>query len=209
MPNPQSKMKILIATLVLLAITAVACSSDSGPKPATEPSSAVGNYETCTGFISFDSIADLTDVEGLFERVSVTDVAAVPELAESGATDSCLVEIFQSVDESDNPVSGKSLTLFLVRFENSELAQEQYNLTLATALIGKEQLGELALLQQDVVGTNSYLMNVSASGIGALVVFAFDSTFVSISSTADDESNALFDGHNLVNAAQSVQSRLP
>ncbi len=209
MPNPQSKMKLLLATLVLLAITSVACSSDSGPKPATEPNSAVGNYETCTGFISFDSIADLTGVEGLFERVSVTDVAAVPELAESGAIDSCLVEIFQSVDESDNPVPGESLTLFLVRFENSELAQEQYNSTLASALIGKEQLGELAVLQQDVVGTNSYLMDVSASGIGALVVFAFNSTFVSISSTADDESNALFDGHNLVNAAQSVQSRLP
>ncbi len=209
MPNPQSKMKLLLATLVLLAITSVACSSDSGPKPATEPNSAVGNYETCTGFISFDSIADLTGVEGLFERVSVTDVAAVPELAESGTIDSCLVEIFQSVDESDNPVPGESLTLFLVRFENSELAQEQYNSTLASALIGKEQLGELAVLQQDVVGTNSYLMDVSASGIGALVVFAFNSTFVSISSTADDESNALFDGHNLVNAAQSVQSRLP
>ncbi len=209
MPNPQSKMKLLLATLVLLAITSLACSSDSGPKPATEPNSAVGNYETCTGFISFDSIADLTGVEGLFERVSVTDVAAVPELAESGTIDSCLVEIFQSVDESDNPVPGESLTLFLVRFENSELAQEQYNSTLASALIGKEQLGELAVLQQDVVGTNSYLMDVSASGIGALVVFAFNSTFVSISSTADDESNALFDGHNLVNAAQSVQSRLP
>ncbi len=209
MPNPQSKMKLFLATLVLLAITSVACSSDSGPKPATEPNSAVGNYETCTGFISFDSIADLTGVEGLFERVSVTDVAAVPELAESGTIDSCLVEIFQSVDESDNPVPGESLTLFLVRFENSELAQEQYNSTLASALIGKEQLGELAVLQQDVVGTNSYLMDVSASGIGALVVFAFNSTFVSISSTADDESNALFDGHNLVNAAQSVQSRLP
>jgi hypothetical protein len=202
-------MKLFLATLVLLAITSVACSSDSGPKPATEPNSAVGNYETCTGFISFDSIADLTGVEGLFERVSVTDVAAVPELAESGTIDSCLVEIFQSVDESDNPVPGESLTLFLVRFENSELAQEQYNSTLASALIGKEQLGELAVLQQDVVGTNSYLMDVSASGIGALVVFAFNSTFVSISSTADDESNALFDGHNLVNAAQSVQSRLP
>lgn len=209
MPNPQSKMKLLLATLVLLAITSLACSSDSGPKPATEPNSAVGNYETCTGFISFDSIADLTGVEGLFERVSVTDVAAVPELAESGTIDSCLVEIFQSVDESDNPVPGESLTLFLVRFENSELAQEQYNSTLASALIGKEQLGELAVLQQDVIGTNSYLMDVSASGIGALVVFAFNSTFVSISSTADDESNALFDGHNLVNAAQSVQSRLP
>lgn len=209
MPNPQSKMKLFLATLVLLAITSVACSSDSGPKPATEPNSAVGNYETCAGFISFDSIADLTGVEGLFERVSVTDVAAVPELAESGTIDSCLVEIFQSVDESDNPVPGESLTLFLVRFENSELAQEQYNSTLASALIGKEQLGELAVLQQDVVGTNSYLMDVSASGIGALVVFAFNSTFVSISSTADDESNALFDGHNLVNAAQSVQSRLP
>jgi hypothetical protein len=209
MPNPQSKMKLLLATLVLLAITSLACSSDSGPKPATEPNSAVGNYETCTGFISFDSIADLTGVEGLFERVSVTDVAAVPELAESGTIDSCLVEIFQSVDESDNPVPGESLTLFLVRFENSELAQEQYNSTLASALIGKEQLGELAVLQQDVVGTNSYLMDVSASGIGALVVFAFNSTFVSISSTADDESNALFDGHNLVNTAQSVQSRLP
>ena len=107
------------------------------------------------------------------------------------------------------PMAGDSVTLSLVRFDTAELAKSLYNSTLASAILTAEQVGDLAEIQQEVVGKDSYLMDVNAGGIGAIVVFVFDSTFVSMSSTADDESNALLDGQGLVNAAQGVQSRLP
>ena len=52
-------------------------------------------------------------------------------------------------------------------------------------------------------------MDVKAGGVGAIVVFVSGSTFVSMSSMADAESNALLDGQELVDSAQGVQSRLP
>jgi hypothetical protein len=96
-----------------------------------------------------------------------------------------------------------------VKFETNELAKSLFNSTLAAAILTAEQVGDLAEVHQDVVGTDSYLMDIKAGGIGAIVVYVFDSTFISMSSTADGENNALLDGQDLVNVAQGVQSRLP
>jgi hypothetical protein len=52
-------------------------------------------------------------------------------------------------------------------------------------------------------------MNIDASGIGAIVVYVHDSVFISMSSATNAEGRALLDEQSLVNAAQSVQSRLP
>jgi hypothetical protein len=120
-----------------------------------------------------------------------------------------LIEVFRTLDGSDSPAPGDTVTLSLVRFETNDLAKSLYNSTLASAILTAEQVGDLAEIHQDVVGTDSYLMDVKAGGIGAIVVYVFDSTFISMSSTADDESNALLDGQDLVDVAQGVQSRLP
>lgn len=84
-----------------------------------------------------------------------------------------------------------------------------YDSTLSAAQLTAEQVGDLAELTEGVAGTKSHLMDIKAGGIGAIVAYASGSTFISISSTADGQGNALLDGLKLVDAAQGVQSRLP
>jgi len=207
MPQIQQRTYIILTAFLLLILAATACSSE----PEAEPSvtSDKGNYETCEGFITPDHVESQSGTTGLIDRVHVLDVALIPGLADSGAINNCLIEVFRTLDGTDSPMAGDSVTLSLVRFDTAELAKSLYNSTLASAILTAEQVGDLAEIQQEVVGKDSYLMDVNAGGIGAIVVFVFDSTFVSMSSTDDDESNALLDGQGLVNAAQGVQSRLP
>lgn len=203
----KTRSHLIIFVLLLMAVTAIACSDDAeSDSPSIE--AAVGNYETCEGFITTQQVEDETGTSGLVDRVRVLDEASIPGLAESGATANCLIEVFRTIDGNDNPSPGDSVTLSVVQFGTSELAASMYNSTLAAAILTAEQVGDLAELQQTVVGEDSYLMDVKAGGIGGLVVFAYDSTFISISSTANDEGDALLDGQELVNVAQRVQSRL-
>jgi hypothetical protein len=207
MSKSQNRTHLLISALLLLVITAAACSSEAEPEKVSVADT--GDFDTCEGFISAEHIEDEADTSGLVDRVRVLDVASIPGFAESGATANCLIEVFRTLDGSNDTAPGDSVTLSLVRFETNELAKSLYNSTLAAAILTAEQVGDLAEIHQDVVGTDSYLMDVKAGGIGAIVVYVFDSTFISMSSTADNENNALLDGQDLINAAQGVQSRLP
>lgn len=206
----QRRTNLFITALLLLAIAAVACSSaDDTNSDSLDTGSAAVSYETCEGFITTDHVEAESGTSGLVDRVRVLDVNSIPGLAESGATANCLIEVFRTIGGDDNPAPGDSITLSLVQFETPELASSLYNSTLAAAILTTEQVGDLAEIQQSVVGADSYLMDVKAGGIGAIVVYTFGSTFVSMSSTANDEGSALLDGQQLVNLAQGVQSRLP
>ncbi len=206
---PRHKKQTLLAVLIILVIAAVACSGDPDPESVAGSGTNTANYETCAGFLDAQSVEEQTNVEGLTDRVRVIDVASIPGLVESGAINNCLVEVYRTLGGDDAPTPGESVSLSLVRFENNDLAKRLYNSTLASAILTAEQLDDLVEIQQGVISRDSYLMDVKVGGIGAIIVFVVDSTFVSMSSTADDESNALFDGESLANAAQSVQSRLP
>ena len=207
MSNSQNRTHLLISALLLLVIAAVACSSEAEPEKVS--GAATGDFDTCEGFIAAEHLEGEADTSGLVDRVQVIDVGTIPGLSESGATANCLVEVFRTLDGSDAPAPGGSVALSLVQFKTNELAKSLYNSTLAAAILTAEQVGDLAEIHQDVVGTDSYLMDVKAGGIGAIVVYVFDSTFISMSSTADAENNALLDGQDLVNVAHGVQSRLP
>ena len=84
-----------------------------------------------------------------------------------------------------------------------------YNSTLASALITTEQLGDLGEIRQEVIGSDSYLMDVRTGGVGAIVVFAADSIFVSMSATVDSQGRGLVNSKELLQVAQDMQSRLP
>jgi hypothetical protein len=195
--------------LILLFVAVAACSSDEDSEKAAAPN--IGNYETCEGFINSNIVENQTGVSGLVDRVRVIDVNSnsIRGLADTGATANCLVEVFRTVDGDDEPSPGESVTLSIVQFETNEQARLLYNSSLAAAIVGVEQVGEIAMIQQQVVGNDSYLMNIDASGIGAIVVYVHDSVFISMSSATNAEGRALLDEQSLVNAAQSVQSRLP
>jgi len=208
MSYSQHRSQILISALLLIVLAAVACSGDSD-SASDDGNLLAGNYETCEGFINAQHVEDATGASGLIDRVRVLDVASIAGLAESGATANCLVEVFRTVDGADQPAPGDSVSLSIVQFETNELALSLYNSTLAAAILTAEQVGDLAEIQQGVVDSESYLMDVKAGGIGAIVVYVFGSTFLSMSSTANDESIALLDGQALVDAARGVQSRLP
>ena len=206
----QHRTNLFITALLLLAIAAVACSSaDDNDSDSSDSGRAVGNYETCEGFITADHVETESGTSGLVDRVRVLDVASIPGLAESGANSNCLIEVFRTIDGSDNPAPGDSITLSLVQFETTELAASLYNSTLAAAILTAEQVGDLAEIQQGVVGTDSYLMDIKAGGIGAIVVYTLDSAFISMSSTPNGDGEALLDGQKIINVAQGVQSRLP
>jgi hypothetical protein len=209
MPHIQHRPQIVLLTLFLVILMAIACSNDT--ESSSDPSSVsnVGNFESCEGFLTADHIGAATSSSGLVDRIQVIAIGSIPGLAESGAVRNCLIEVFRTIDGSDSPAPGDSVTLSLVDYETSERALLLYNSTLASAILTAEQVGDLAEIRQEVVGEDSYLMDVKIGGIGAIVVFVSGSTFISMSSTADDESNALLDGQELVSAAQSVQSRLP
>ncbi|MDA1279054.1 MAG: hypothetical protein O3B95_03305 [Chloroflexi bacterium] len=205
MPNFKRTL-FFIAILSSLVLTAIACSIDSDSNSATI---ATGDYATCEDFVDRELVEELSGIKGLVDRVRVLDVASVDGFAESGATNNCHIEMFRTVDSNDQPAPGDSLAVSIVKFESSELALAVYHSTLAAVLLSAEQLGELAKIEQEVIGADSYLMDIEVGGIGAIVVYVSDSTFITLSSTSDDNGDALLDGRTLVTAAQSVQSRLP
>lgn len=209
MPNSQRRsrrIRIVTATLYILIIVAVACSSDSS---SGSSATVDGSYESCKGFIDSQLIEGLTGESDLVERERVLEVGSTEELAESGITKNCLIEVFGTVGNNDEPAPGDSITLSIVKFESNELAISLFDSTLASALLSVEQVGEIAEIEREVIGVDSYLMDIKVGGIGAIVVYVSDSVFISISSTADSAGNALLDGWQLVTAAQGVQSRLP
>lgn len=206
------RTRIFIATLFLLIIAAVACSSDRESEttaPTVPPRELIGNYETCTGFLDAQSIEELTGESGLFDRERVINVEGVPGLAESGAVDDCLIEVFRSFETNDVPTPGKSVALSIVKFQSSASAVSLFDSTLASALLSAGQIGDLAEVRREVVGADSYLLDIKAGGVGAIVVYVSDTAFISISATPDAEGNALLTVEQLVAAAQGVQSRLP
>ena len=138
---------------------------------------------------------------------------ALPEgdyrLAESGAVNNCLIEVFRSLATNDVLIPGESMTLSIVKFQTPDSAVTLFESTLASVILSAGQIGDLAEVQQGVIGANSYLMDIKVGGIGAIIVYVSDTVFISISSTSDSEGNALLNGEQLVIAAQGVQSRLP
>jgi hypothetical protein len=207
MSNSYKRTFSLFSALLVLVIASIACSSSTDSKTAEDISSP--SYETCEGFVTAENLGGGADPTGLIHRARVIPIASIPGLADSGATANCLIELFRTIDGDDSPVPGDSITISLVQFESREVALNLYNSTLAAAILTGEQVGDLAEILQGVVGEYSYLMDVKAGGVGAIVVFVSGSTFVSMSSMADAESNALLDGQELVDSAQGVQSRLP
>ena len=185
---------------------AIACSSDDDSGSAVV---ATGDYTTCENFVDLELVEELSGTSGLVDRVQSLDVASIEGLTESGATDNCLIELFRTVDGNDQPTPGDSMAVSIVNFESSELALGLYNSTLAASLLSVEQVGELAVIEQEVIGPDSYLMDIKVGGIGAIVVYVSNSTFITLNSTTDSDGEALLDARKLVTAAQSVQSRLP
>ena len=190
--------------LFLLATLWASCANETlGPETFS------GVFESCEGFTDTGMIEDLTETSGLIQRVRVLEIDSIPGLAESGAVNNCLVEVFRTLDGDNEPAQGNSLSLSLVRFETSEQPLLLYNSALASALITTDQMGDLARIQQEVLGPDSYLMNVKNGGIGALVVYVSGPVFVSMSSTTDSRGNTLADEEQLLDVAHNVQSRLP
>ena len=207
MLNSHKRTFPLFSALLVLVVASIACSSEADSESVNDISSP--SYETCEGFVTAENLGGGTNPTGLVDRVSIIDITSIPGLADSGATANCLIEVFRTVDGTDSAAPGDSITLSLVQFETDEIALNLYNSTLAAAILTAEQVGDLAEIRQEVIGEHSYLMEIKAGGIGAIAVFVSGSTFISMSSTADDESNALLDGKQLVDSAQGVQSRLP
>lgn len=203
------RTRAILATMLLLVIAAVACSSDGELTTAEQAPRAVGDYESCKGFVDAKSIAAVTGESDLQARERVLEVGGVPGLVDSGAVNNCLVEVFLTVDANDVPFPGTSMTLSIVKFATNDSAMTLFDSTLASVLLSVEQIGDLAEVQQEVIGADSYMLDISVGGIGAIVVFVSDSVFVSMSSTSDSDGNALLNGVQLVNAARDVQSRLP
>ncbi len=204
------RARIIIASLFLLIFAAAACSSESeASAPTVPPTPAVGNYELCLGFLDAQSIEDLTGETGLFDRERVMAIAGVPGFAESGAVNNCLIEVFRSLATNDVLIPGESVTLSIVKFQSNEAAVSLFDSTLASVILSVGQIGDLAEVQQGVIGADSYLLDIKVGGIGAIVVYVSNTVFVSMSSMSDSEGNALLSGEQLVAAAQGVQSRLP
>lgn len=204
MQKLQHRSRIVLAALLLLVAATVACSGESESSDET-----IGNYESCKGFFSPKIVEEQTATVGLVGRERVLEVSAIEGLADSGAINNCLIEVFRTVDGGDDPAPGDSVTLSIVRFETEELALSLFNSTLAAAIMTAEEVGALAEFQQNAFGADSYLMDVKFGGIGGIVVFAHKSVFVSMSSTADARGNALLDNRMLITAAQGVKTRLP
>ena len=200
----SSSWRIIPVILFLLATLWASCANETlGPETFS------GVFESCEGFTDTGMIEDLTETSGLIQRVRVLEIDSIPGLAESGAVNNCLVEVFRTLDGDNEPAQGNSLSLSLVRFETSEQPLLLYNSALASALITTDQMGDLARIQQEVLGQDSYLMNVKNGGIGALVVYVSGPVFVSMSSTIDSRGNTSADEEPLLDVAHNVQSRLP
>jgi len=212
MPTKRAYSYLAILVLTLLLLTPAACSDSSNSEETQNkpPSNSnTGNYETCEGFLTAKHVEDESGISGLTEQINALDLVGIAGLGDSGATANCQIDVFLVQEDTDKPAPGDSVTLTVVQFENEELAASMYESTLSAAKLTAEQVGDLVELSEEVLGTNSHLMDMKAGGIGAIVAYAYGATFISISSTADDQANALLDGQTLVNAAQGVQSRLP
>ena len=195
----------MICVLVLLAMS---CADEPAPSDTS-----AGTYESCEGFIDSNMIENLTGVVGLIERAQTLDSNDIPGLAESGAVNNCIIEVFRTVGSTDEPSPGDSLVIQIVQFGTNEQALLLYNSALASALITteqlQEQLGNLAVIQQGLIGSDSYLMDVKTGGIGAMAVYVHETAFISMSSTADSDGKTLLDAGGLTAAAIMVQERLP
>ena len=168
-----------------------------GMSCSSQPASSdtpTGAYDSCKGFADSNMIEDLTGTVGLVERTQILDIDSIPGLTESGAVNNCIIEVFRTVN---------------VRFESKEQALLLYNSALASALITAEQIGDIAVIQQGLIGNDSYLMDVKSGGVGAIAVYVQETAFISMSSTADSEGKALLDAGSLTAAALLVQARIP
>ena len=141
--------------------------------------------------------------------MQILDIDSIPGLTESGAVNNCIIEVFRTVNDTNQPSPGDSLTISIVRFESKEQALLLYNSALASALITAEQIGDIAVIQQGLIGNDSYLMDVKSGGVGAIAVYVQETAFISMSSTADSEGKALLDAGSLTAAALLVQARVP
>ncbi len=210
--NLKRHAQILIAALFLVIFVAVACTGGDDTEsetPSPPPVELIGNYETCKGFLDAGTVEDLTGKSGLFERERVIPIASIQGLAESGATNNCLIEVFGSFEGNDELTPGDSLALSIVKFQSNESALNLFDSTLASALLSVEQIGDRADVQQEVIGADSYLLNIRAAGIGAIIVYVSGNSFVSMSATSDSHGNALLTESQLIAVAEGVQSRLP
>ena len=203
------RTRTVLATLFLLVIATVGCSGGSNSTASEQSPEIVGDYLTCKGFVDAPNIEAVTGESGLQARERLIAVTGVPGLVDSGAVNNCLVEVFETVDSNDVPFPGSSMTLSIVKFQNNEAAMTLFDSTLASVLLSVEQIGDLAEVKQEVIGANSYMLDISVGGIGAIVVFVSEGVFVSMSSTSDADGSALLNGAQLVTAAEGVQSRLP
>ena len=198
---------VLLSAFFLFSIAVFACSSTEDSQEPDRPSGA--SYKTCQGFITADDVEQISGVTGLIDRVQVIEVDSITGLTENGAVANCLIDVFRTVDGTDTPAPGDSLSLSIVQFDTSEQVLSLYNSLLATTILTAEQLGDQADIEQGVIGSDSYYMDVKVGGIGAIVVLVSDKTFVSMSAASDSEDNALLDVRELITAAEQVQSRLP
>jgi hypothetical protein len=207
-PYRTRRTRIAAATLfcLLVVVTAFGCSDESSSGLSATTS---GSYETCEGFIDSHVVEEISGSSGLKDRQQVIEIASIPGLAESGATSNCLVEVFRTLGGDSEVVPGESVIISIVNFESSELALNIFNSALAAAILTTEQVGDPAEIEQEVIGPDSYLMEIKAGGIGAIIVYVANTAFISMSSTTDALGEALLDGRQLVTAGQGIKSRLP
>ncbi|MCS5643734.1 MAG: hypothetical protein NZ807_10790 [Dehalococcoidia bacterium] len=193
-----------MSLIIVIMLLGMSCSSQ--PASSDTPT---GAYDSCKGFADSNMIEDLTGTVGLVERTQILDIDSIPGLTESGAVNNCIIEVFRTVNDTNQPSPGDSLTISIVRFESKEQALLLYNSALASALITAEQIGDIAVIQQGLIGNDSYLMDVKSGGVGAIAVYVQETAFISMSSTADSEGKALLDAGSLTAAALLVQARIP
>ncbi len=99
----------MICVLVLLAMS---CADQPTPSETS-----AGTYKSCEGFIDSNMIENLTGIVGLIERAQALDSNDIPGLAESGAVNNCIIEVFRTVGSTDEPSPGDSLAIQIVQFE--------------------------------------------------------------------------------------------
>ena len=207
MPKLLYRRLTTLSAITLLAFTTTACSTND--QVSNVDGKATATYKTCDGFISAHEIEQISGLNGLIAKSEVVNTDSIPGLAESGAIANCLIDVFRTVDGNDIPLSGDSISLSIVQFRNSEQSLSLYNSTLAAAILTAEQVGELAEIEQGIIGSDSYYMDVKVGGIGAIVVSVPDNTFISMTAARNEKNKALLNVSQLITAVKGVESRLP
>ena len=207
MPKLLYRLLTTLSAITLLGFTTIACSTND--QLSNVDGKVTANYKTCDGFISADEIEQISGLNGLIARSEIVNTDSIPGLAESGAIANCLIDVFRTVDGNDIPLSGNSISLSIVQFGNTEQSLSLYNSTLAAAILTAEQVGELAEIEQGIIGSDSYYMDVKVGGIGAIVVSVPDNTFISMIAARNKENKALLNVSQLITAVKGVESRLP